>query len=261
MIIMDRMTPNNNRNRNVLSRFFCRAAFTLIELLVVIAIIAILAAMLLPALGNAKKRAQMVGCISNNKQIALSFILWSSEHNNGKFPWNKGPEQFPLDPPRDIWGALQDYIKTPTLIKCPSDIKRTNILSWAVFGPAYQFRNGCSYFFGVDAQPDRPTVILTGDNYISSDAPKNQTLVMPNTSSGSGNTFNRSLVIRHGWWANSGRHNKNAGVTSFVDGSARTLKVPDFQQVLADTFDRYLPNTTNTMEFVLPQYVDGNMYY
>src|ERR1041385_6327140 len=64
-----------------------KRGFTLIELLVVIAIIAILAALLLPALTSAKKRAQGIQCIGNLRQLSLGWQLYTDE-NNQHFPPN-----------------------------------------------------------------------------------------------------------------------------------------------------------------------------
>lgn len=230
-----------------------RAAFTLIELLVVIAIIAILAALLLPALARAKAKAQTAQCVNNNRQMALSFTMWGDDNNEGKYPWSAGPGKIGPDPLRTNWFTLQPYLRNPKVLTCPTDKQRSPFTDWQPLSIVWDFRTNLSYMFCVDALPTRPQAILVGDNYLSTDAPANKTIALPdNPTGGSRHSFNRPLVIRRGWTKDT-RH-QSQGILSFCDGSVASLKTPRLQTCLQTMFDSYLPGPSDTLDFMLPQY-------
>lgn len=135
-------TQNRNLSASRLVRK--RIAFTLIELLVVIAIIAILAAMLLPALSKAKCRAVSISCMSNGKQVGLAWMMYADDsHGKVAIAFDTPPDELPQV---DGWldgglnysgrpdntnvnllkeGLLAPYLSSTAVYKCPADMSRS----------------------------------------------------------------------------------------------------------------------------------------
>ena len=161
-----------NRNRPT----YPTLGFTLLELLCVIAVIAILAAMLLPALSQGGAHARRVACVNYLREIGIAFHSFAHDHNS----------QFPMNVPMDEGGSkefvqagyqadglfyfafrhfqtLSNGLVTPKPLICPSDTR----LAANNFGSLSN--DNVSYFAGLKADYNQPNSILAGDRNITND--------------------------------------------------------------------------------------------
>ncbi len=198
-----------------------RRGFTLIELMVVMAIIAILAALLLPALAAAKERARTIGCLSNLKQIGLALTMYSEEHEDYLIPveyrrsYSPGGEGWPTILYNLKYLAAEKsptfyaVTRSPTVFRCPSALPSVYAFNpcsrddpegakaWPY--PGIHHNNGfyIDTWYGINGSSGRP------EKWPFTRVPLDNGDIRLNKMSGVRST--RMPVIFDGWWMHNGK--------------------------------------------------------
>jgi type II secretory pathway pseudopilin PulG len=135
-------------------------------LAVVIVVIALLACIVLPALAKAKGRAQRTGCVSNLKQMGLSFRIFAND-NGEQYPFavsttNGGAKELVAPGATFLqFRAMSNELSTPKVLTCPAD-HRKRATNWSSVT-----ESNISYFIGLDAEPTAPMALLAGDRNLT----------------------------------------------------------------------------------------------
>ena len=209
-----------------------KRGFTLVSLLVIIAVLAILAAMLLPALASAKKKSSKIGCVNNLKQCGLAFRIWAGDHND-KYPMATskdlgGTEEFATG--ADTFRHFQvmsNELSTPKILICPDDTR-------IVADNFIHLQNtNISYFVGLDANDEFPQRFLDGDRNITGESePENGILkLVP----GQRVSWTEAIHV-------------NTGNVGLADGSVQSCSNVALQNALKNS-----GAPTNTWQISLPE--------
>ena len=239
----------------------CQAAFTLIELLVVIAIIAILAALLLPALAKGKLKAERTVCMSNLHQLSLGCKLYA-EDDGGKLvsSWPLGSGSDPVNPyswcpgwgstsPQDLTygpapeysctnvyavqhGAIWSYVKSAAVYRCPADRRTVNAApvvrsfsmnAW-VNGRSFGDPTGESKFPTPEKDSSLTYILFRQENQITQPA-RLWELIDEDETTINDSMFMVDMSAQNGIWdLPSTRHGQAYGLT-FADGHAENIRM------------------------------------